>query len=66
MSKMSAGYESWIEWWVLTGAYPSVSDCPARHMAEGSERSEFLKGWMKARNEFLEENHPVPRPHQAS
>lgn len=60
-----AGYDAWVDCWARTECCPSVSDCPARFMKPGSERSGFLKGWLKARSEFMEENQPQPRPPQA-
>lgn len=47
------GYDHFIELCVQFGRQPSASECPARYMENGSEnRSEYLKGWLKAREEW--------------
>lgn len=65
MSVEQAGYDAWVDHWVRTEYCPSPFDCPARFMKADSERSGFLRGWLKARSEFMEENQPQPRPPQA-
>lgn len=46
------GYDAFVEFWIQNGYKPSVSDCPARYMQEGSdERRAFILGWNKAREE---------------
>lgn len=45
------GYNAWIELWAETGYAPGVHECPARWMREGPERSEFLRGWGRAKRE---------------
>lgn len=49
------GYNSFIDIWTRTGCLPSPLDCGARYMKFGTERTEYLKGWLKARREYLEQ-----------
>lgn len=51
-----SGYDSWVDHWVAYGRMPSTGECPARFMEYGDMRSQFLKGWIAARNEFLGDN----------
>lgn len=62
MNPEEDGYETWIDYWVRTGGRPSPLDCPARFMKPGSEKSGFVKGWIKANSEFMEEDKPQPQP----
>lgn len=50
------GYDDWVDYWVRHGCTPTSSDCPARYMRLGESRSNYLKGWIAARNEFLDSN----------
>lgn len=45
------GYNDWIEIWCRNNCSPSASECPARYMEEGEERSNYIRGWNKAKKE---------------
>lgn len=45
------GYDAFIELWVQFGYKPSAHECPARYMKSGIERSDFIRGWNKAKEE---------------
>lgn len=45
------GYDSWIALWVHYEYAPTASDCPARWMPVGTARSEFIRGWNRAKRE---------------
>lgn len=45
------GYDAYVELWATLGYRPGASDCPARRMPDGDARSEFIRGWVKAKRE---------------
>jgi hypothetical protein len=46
------GYDAFVALWVSRGVTPAASECPARHMAAGSdERRAYIAGWLRARDE---------------
>jgi hypothetical protein len=45
------GYDAWIEYWTHYGFTPTASNCPARSLKEGPERAQYIRGWVKAKNE---------------
>lgn len=47
------GYDAWIELWAQFERSPSVSQCPARWMEDGEQRQAYIRGWVRAKNEFV-------------
>lgn len=45
------GYDAWVELWCENGYSPSASQCGARYMPDGPNRSAYVKGWVRAKNE---------------
>lgn len=46
------GYDAWIELWTQLECCPTVSSCPARWMEDGEHRQAYIRGWVRAKNEF--------------
>lgn len=42
------GYDAWIELWAAHGCEPTASQCPARYMPPGEDRTAYLRGWSRA------------------
>lgn len=47
------GYDRWIELWVAFGCMPSARDCPARTVQDEDQRFAIIRGWNKAKKEYL-------------
>lgn len=46
------GYDAWLELWTAYSSTPTASQCPARYMKDGLDKTAFIKGWNQALNEF--------------
>lgn len=47
------GYDRWIELWVAFGCMPSARDCPAIRIEDYDQRMAVIRGWNKAKGEYL-------------